>query len=119
TAYYYVVKTVTADGTSLSSAEASDSTHALPAPPDRVTASATSASAITVSWDGVTGATKYLVYRGASSGVLYTLVNAVNAPTITFTNTGLTSGTSYYYVVKATTADGTSINSTEANATTL
>jgi len=86
-----------------------------PAAPTGLTATAGNAS-VSLSWAGSTGATSYNVYRGTSAGGEGT--TAIASPTSTsYTNTGLTNGTKYYYTVKAVNASGTSGASNEANAT--
>ncbi len=71
-----------------------------------------------LSWNPVTGATSYNVLRSTTSGGPYTRVAVV--PATSMVNGGLTPGTTYYYVVAATVAGvGSSVNSTEASATTL
>ncbi len=60
------------------------------------------------------GATSYHVKRGTASGGPYT---QVGAPTGTvYGDTGLTDGTTYYYVVTAVNSNGESANSNEATA---
>ncbi len=72
-----------------------------------------SKSALT--WTASSGATSYHVKRATTSGGPYT---QVGAPTSTsFTNTGLTNGTTYFYVVSALNATGESANSSQASAT--
>ena len=62
--------------------------------------------------------TSYNVYRGISAGGEgSTAVGTVNGTTLSFTDTGLTNGTTYYYTVKAVNSAGTSSASNEANAT--
>ncbi len=73
---------------------------------------------ITLNWNAVPGATGYNVKRSLSNGGPYT--NVVSGITTTnYTNTGLASGTAYYYVVSALAAVcDESTNSAQASATT-
>jgi fibronectin type 3 domain-containing protein len=69
-----------------------------PATPTGLSATAGNAQ-IVLAWSAVSGATSYNVKRATSSGGPYT---TVSSPTSTsFTNTGLTNGATYYYVVSA------------------
>ena len=76
-------------------------------------------SAITLKWNDSTGATSYTVRRTLTSGSGY--ITAASG--ITFTNyndTGLTNGTTYYYVVTAVNSIvGEGIESAQASATPL
>ena len=71
---------------------------------------------VALSWAASTGATSYNVLRSTVSGSGYASV-ATGIATTTYTNTGLTNGTTYYFVVTATNAGGTSANSAQASAT--
>jgi hypothetical protein len=71
--------------------------------------------AVTLTWNAGGGATSYPVKRGAVSGGPYATLGTVT--TTTYTDSGLTNGTTYYYVVSATNAGGTSGNSSEVAAT--
>lgn len=87
------------------------------ASPTGVTASAVDNSSVDVSWDGVGGATSYRLYRATQDGGPYTLVTETT--TTGFTDTGLSGGTTYHYVVTAVDEDGNeSPLSTESDATT-
>lgn len=70
---------------------------------------------IGLSWSAATGAASYNVKRSATSGGPYTTV-ATGVTTTTYTNSGLSSGTAYYYVVTAANSAGESANSNEASA---
>jgi chitin-binding protein len=71
---------------------------------------------VALTWTGVSGATSYNVKRSLTSGGPY--ANVQTGVTATnFTNTGLTNGTTYYYVVTALNASGESPISTQVSAT--
>jgi subtilisin-like proprotein convertase family protein len=86
-----------------------------PAPPTGVTATAASASQINVSWTASAGATSYNILRSTTSGGPYTQVGT--STTTSFSNTGLSCNTAYYYVVQAVGACASG-NSAQATATT-
>jgi hypothetical protein len=86
----------------------------LPAVPSAFTAAAGNAS-VALAWTASSGATSYHVKRATASGGPYTQVAAPNAAA--YTDTGLTNGTPYYYVVSAVDAAGESANSAQAGAT--
>jgi hypothetical protein len=75
---------------------------------------------VTLSWTAGSGATGYNLYRSGQSG----FENSNAAPVVigitgtSYTNTGLNSGTTYYYEVVATNSSGPSGFSAEAHATT-
>ncbi len=87
-----------------------------PSPPTGLTATA-GAAQVQLSWNASTGATGYNVKRSTTSGGPYTTVATI--ATTSFTNTGLTNGTTYFYVVSATNANGESANSSQVSATPL
>ncbi|RKP53163.1 glycoside hydrolase family 5 [Cohnella endophytica] len=83
--------------------------------PTGLTATAGNAQAA-LSWTAASGAASYTVKRATTSGGPYT--NVATALTATsYTNTGLTNGTTYYYVVSASNASGESPNSAQVSAT--
>lgn len=84
-----------------------------PAAPTNLTATAGSRQ-VALTWDASPGATSYTLKRGTVSGGPYTTV--YTGSTASFTDTGLTNGTTYYYVVTASSI-GTSSNSSQASAT--
>ncbi len=116
TTYYYVVSAVNAYGEGTNSTEVSATPLAPPAAPTGLAATAGD-SKVALSWSASATATNYYVKRSLTSGSGYTTV-ATNA-SLTFTNTGLNNGTTYYYVVSAVNASGEGANSTEVNATPL
>ncbi len=74
-----------------------------PAAPADLAARSHGASSVTVSWSAVSAPDlyAYVVYRSTTSGSGYVEVGRTDAATTHFTDTGLTTGTTYYYVVKA------------------
>jgi fibronectin type 3 domain-containing protein len=116
TKYFYVVSAVNSVGESANSAEVNATPSApvvIPAVPSNLMATAGNTQ-VALSWNASEGATSYEVKRGTVSGGPYT---QVAAPTATnFTDTGLTNGTKYFYVVTAVNSAGASANSTEASA---
>ncbi len=72
---------------------------------------------IGLAWPASTGATSYNVKRASTSGGPYaTVVTGVTGTG--YTDTGLSEGATYYYVVSAVNAGGESADSAEASATT-
>jgi fibronectin type 3 domain-containing protein len=115
TTYYYVVEAVNASGSSVASSQVSALTA--PAAPTGVSATGVSTSQINLSWTATTGAAGYTVQRSTTSGGPYSTVGS--PATASFSDTGLTVGTTYYYVVEAVNASGTSAASTQVSATTV
>jgi len=74
-------------------------TAALPAPANVTVSGATNTSMI-IAWGGVTGAASYNVFRNGNK------VNALGVTGTSFTDTGLSSGTSYSWTVGAVDANG-------------
>lgn len=118
TTYYYVVEAVNAYGASGNSAQASATPTAPaspPAAPTGLTATAGNAQ-VSLAWTASSGATSYTVLRSTTSGSGYVAI--VTGLTVTnYSDTGLTNGATYYYVVRAANSAGTSGNSSQANAT--
>jgi fibronectin type 3 domain-containing protein len=117
TAYYYVVTAVEAAGESGNSNQATATPTAAPTapvPPLNLTATGGNQQ-VSLAWTASTGATSYNVKRAATNGGPYTTV-ASPAGT-SDTDTTVTNGTAYYYVVTAVNATGESGNSNQATAT--
>ncbi|MBI2946443.1 MAG: DUF1929 domain-containing protein [Verrucomicrobia bacterium] len=89
-----------------------------PAAPTNLSASATGKRKINLSWtqSSSPGITQNKVYRATVSGGPYSLRATLSATT-SYLDTGLTSGTTYYYVVTAVNTGGESAFSNQASAT--
>jgi len=111
--YYYAVSAVTAGGEESVNSNVVSAT-VVPAAPTNLTATAGNAQ-VALAWSASTGATSYEIFRSTTKGSGYTLIASVTGTS--YTNTRLTNGTTYYYVVQAVDAGGPSANSNQASAT--
>ena len=84
-----------------------------PSAPTGLTATAGNAQ-VALNWNAASTATGYKIKRSLTSGSGY--VNIATNASLTFTNTGLSNGTLYYFVVSATNSFGESTNSTPVSA---
>jgi fibronectin type 3 domain-containing protein len=117
TTYFYVVSAVNASGESGNSNQVSATPQGVaPAAPTGLTATPGNAQ-VSLSWTASSGATGYNVKRATVSGGPYTTVNPTPIAATSYTDTPLTNGTTYYYVVTAVNASGESGNSTQVSAT--
>jgi len=116
TTYYYVVSAVNTNGESANSSQVSATPIAgsVPATPTGLTATAGNAR-VALNWSASSGATSYRMKRSTTSGGPYSNI-ATNTTSLTYTNTGLTNGTTYYYVVSAVNTNGESANSSQVSA---
>jgi len=120
TTYYYEITALTGTTESARSSEYSASTSGTgtgTAPPTPAGLAATAGNAsVALAWTASAGATSYSIYRGTAAGA----EGATPVGTSTsnsFTDTGLTNGTTYYYTITASNAAGTSAHSSEVHAT--
>src|SRR2546426_11271294 len=70
---------------------------------------------VALSWTAASGATGYNVKRSTTNRGAYTTLT--NVAGTTYTDTGLTNGTTYYYVISSTNTCGESANSAQVSAT--
>jgi len=102
-------------------AQIGSSAPTVPTAPQSLAATAGSGS-VSLSWaapasNGGAAITGYNVYRGTSAGGESATPVATNVTATSFTDTGLTNGTTYYYTVAAVNSAGISPQSNEASAT--
>jgi hypothetical protein len=94
-------------------------TASVPSGPTNLVATAGSTT-VTLSWTASTSGnpTSYSIYRGtASDGEAVVAIATTNGTTLTFTDTNLKAGTTYYYNVAANNAVGVSPDSNEISVT--
>ena len=109
TTYYYRVKACNDAGLSpysnIVSGKVKSVTPKPAAPVVKIGHSAASGKPM-LTWNAVSGATSYKVYRATSQKGTYSLLGTVT--TTSYTNTGAKAGTTYYYKVKAVNSAGES-----------
>ena len=71
---------------------------------------------VSLTWTAASGAAGYTVARSTVNGGPYTAVKT-NVIGTSYTDTGLTNGTTYFYIVTATNAEGEGASSNQASAT--
>jgi transcriptional regulator CtsR len=120
TTYYYRVRATNSVGDSAYSNEAYATTLAtIPSAPSNLAASAVSSSQINLTWtDNSSNETGFKIERKTGSGGTYAQIATVGANVTSYSNTGLSASTTYYYRVRATNSGGDSAYSNEAYATT-
>ncbi|HYJ65676.1 MAG TPA: PA14 domain-containing protein, partial [Parafilimonas sp.] len=99
----------------------SATTFALPAPPSapaNFKAIAASASQISLTWNSVSGATGYQLFRSIGDNSNYISLTTVAANTTSYSDTGLNSNLIHYYKIQATGVGGTVSTASLASATT-
>jgi fibronectin type 3 domain-containing protein/PKD repeat protein len=117
TTYYYQVSAVNGGGQSGKSGEASATPQpAAPAAPTNLSATAGVAQ-VSLTWNASSGATSYHIYRSATSGAEGNTPFQTGISGTSYTDTGSTNGTTYYYQVSAVNSTGESVKSGEASAT--
>jgi hypothetical protein len=113
--YSYVVTAVGAQGESANSSVLMLTPAGPPPVPTNVTATPDTFARIDLAWSASYGAVYYIIERAlTSSGPYVLLANSVNP---FYTDTGLVSGQTYYYLVSAVSAGGESANSVSVSAT--
>lgn len=111
TLYYYRVVSINDSGESTSLVQQATKAE----PPANVTAVPVNTTSVTISWDAVDSATGYKVQRTldplAATPVWTGVGGTLGATVLSYTNTGLTAATTYYYRVITVNASGDSLPS--------
>ncbi len=120
TNFYYRVYAYNGIGNSGYSNEANTWTGSYPQAPSNLTTTAVSTSQINLSWqDNAYDESGFKIERKTGSGGTYSEIATVGANTTNYQNTGLQSGTNYYYRVRAYNYWGDSGYSNESNTSTI
>jgi fibronectin type 3 domain-containing protein len=119
TAYFYVVEAANSAGESADSPQVA----VTPTPPNPATtapavpaglAATPGNSQVSLTWSASSGATSYHVKRATTNGGPYTQITAPTSGS--YTDTSVTNGTNYYYVVSALDSAGESANTAQVSA---
>ena len=114
--YYYVIDGANTGGDGAVSTQSSvTALPPIPSAPTGVNAFSSSSTAITINWVAAANDYSYTVKRSLTSGGPYTTL-ASGLTALTYTDTGLTTGTTYYYVVSSVNPAGEGANSAEDGA---
>jgi hypothetical protein len=116
-----VVAGIQLSGLSVSAANVSSTVviTLTPAPPTNLGASAISSSQIDLSWtDNSSNEDGFSIERKTGSGGSYFEIATTSANIATYSNTGLSASTAYFYRARAFNSDGYSVYSNEASSTT-
>ncbi len=123
TKYYYHVCSTNAAGSSANTTDSFATTNAapatIPAAPSNLVATAASTSQINLTWtDNSNDETGFIIERRQSGTPNFAQIATPGAGVTTFSDTGLTAGTKYYYHIRSTNSVGDSVNTTDSFATT-
>jgi Zn-dependent metalloprotease/fibronectin type 3 domain-containing protein len=106
-AYYYKVRAYRLVGTAkvYGNFTAIVGARPIPAAPINLKATKVNSKSIKLAWSGVVGANGYEVYRSTASTGAYSLVASTTS--LSYTNSGLTTGKTYYYKIRSYRTVGT------------
>ncbi|UOQ48676.1 pectinesterase family protein [Gracilibacillus caseinilyticus] len=116
--YYYVISSNSENGESPNSEEIEVTPTAnpeVPPAPEHVTVKARNTQ-VNISWEAVEHATSYVIKRATNQAGPYEIVAEDYTETF-YTDSGLTNGTTYYYVIAAKHVGGESLNSEQQEVT--
>ena len=117
TLYYYRVSAINILGTGSSSSTSASIT--IPLPPTNIASTTVSTSQINLSWTAPSGIINgYKIERSTDGVTFSTIVANTTTSATTYSNSGLSSGTLYYYRVSALGSGGTSNSSSITSVTT-
>jgi len=112
--YYYVVSATNSGGESGDSTQASATPQPVPAPSGLVARGYN--EEVNLTWSAVVGAGTYSVKRSLNDGGPFTTI-ATGVAATSYSDTGLTNGITYYYVVSAVNSNGEGPDSNQASGT--
>lgn len=104
TTYYYKIRTYkNINGKQIFSSYSDyKSIKPIPNAPSSITAKSNNYNSNKITWNKVSGASGYVIYRATSKDGKYTALKTISSSQITtYTNSSLNTGTTYYYKIKA------------------
>ena len=119
--YYYIVSVNNTAGDSANSTQFYLAPTTIPSAPQSLTAQSGNRF-VFLSWlapsrNGGSAISGYKIYVSSDGGSSFNLVTSVGSSTLSYNDTGLTGGQTYYYYVSATNFAGEGADSNEVNAT--
>lgn len=110
TTYYYTVRCIDSEGTSYTSSYDSTGLSIKYLSCGTISKLTNTTTGIKVTWDKVTGASGYYLYRKTSSGTYKKIKTITSGSTVSYTDTAVSgnNGTTYLYAVKAYSGSTTS-----------
>lgn len=106
--YFYRVSAFNAGGTSATTKSPSVTTYPNPPATPSFTSISGTTNSITMNWNNVANETGYGLYRSTTLAGTYTGITTLGSNVTTFVNTGLSSGTTFFYKIDAFNSGGTS-----------
>jgi hypothetical protein len=106
--YYYVVTASNASGESAYSNEVSATLLGPPGAPIGLAAASISASQVTLTWSSAPLANTISIWRSLDGSTNWTQIGSVGSHIVTFTDSGLSANTIYYYYIQSIGAVGNS-----------
>ncbi len=87
-----------------------------PSPATSLSVATVSSTSVRLNWSQGTGETGFEVFRATTSGGPYTFITRLATNAVTYTDAGLSSTATYFYVVRAVNETGAAANSNQASA---
>ncbi len=96
--YYYIVQAYNCAGLQTNNTDEDSAVPTNPAQAPTLQNATPGDGEVSLTWSSVSGSDEYRVYYSTQTGGSYTLITSTTVTS--YTHTGLTNGTTYYYVVK-------------------
>ena len=120
TTYFYRVVAFNTAGSSFSNVASATTPLSIPIPPSGLAASAVSQTQINLSWsDNSFNEAGFKIERGPSASGPWLQIGTTGPGAVSFSDSGLSSATTYYYRLRSYNSAGDSLFSNVASATTL
>ena len=108
--YYFVGKNATGVETAPSDISAAINVSVAPLAPSGLNAQVNGLASVDLSWITTSTAVSYDILRSNTTGGPYASVGSVTSPTVTFSDSSVAGGNSYFYVVRAINASDVAVS---------